>query len=151
MVKTFFNGVSKMLVAVVAVGAFVAFCGTTAQAQVSAKTNSSSNPSLTVNPAKENADKMGLVAYNLATFQKVAQGTAALTVEVNNLKPTLKNATALNKFKYAYFSQILTDMSYDIAPEISVLTSLGGASTAGAKADVSEMSALYEQAVNLLK
>lgn len=149
MVKTFFNGVSKMFVAVVAVVALVAFCGTTAQAQVSAKADAI--PSNTVNPEKDKADKMGLVAYNLATFQKVAQGTAALTTEVNNLKPTLNNATALNKFKYAYFSQILTDMSFDVAPEISVLTSLGGASTTGAKADASEMATLYEQAVNLLK
>lgn len=148
MVKTFFNGMSQMLVALVAVFALVAFCGTTAQAQESAK--AAAIPSNTVNPAKDNANKMGLVAYNLATFKNVAQGTVALTTEVSNLKPTMKNATALNKFKFAYFSQILTDLSYDIAPEISVLSSLNAAHANG-KADMSEMASLYEQAVNLLK
>lgn len=150
MVKTFFNGMSRMLVAVVAVAALVAFCGTTAQAQVSAKTNSSPDPTLTVNPKAGEVGKLGIVAYNLATFKKVPQGTAALTTEVTNLKPTMKNASALNKFKYAYFSQILTDLSYDIAPEISVITSLQVANTNG-KADIAEMASLYEYAVGLLK
>ena len=137
MVKTFFNGMSQMLVALVAVFALVAFCGTTAQAQTAATANAQGvvkNPDI-INGQGGQAAKLGLVAYDLGTFKKVAQGTVALTTEVSNLKPTMKNATALNKFKFAYFSQILTDLSYDIAPEISVLSSLNAAHANG-KADM---------------
>lgn len=148
MVKTFFNGMSRMLIAVVAVFALVAFCGTTAQAQESAKAGTT--PSATVNPATDPIGKLGIVGYNLATFKNVAQGAAKLATEAAALKPVLQNTTPLNRFKYAYYSQILSDLSYDIAPEISVITSLNVAQSNG-KADNAEAASLYEYVVNLLK
>lgn len=139
-----------MLIAVVAVFALAAFCGTTAQAQESAK--GGATPSATPSPVEVSglAGKMGLTVYNLGSFKKVAQGVANLTAEATAMKPTLQNATPLTKFKYAYYTQILSDLGYDIAPEISVITSLNVAQANG-KADNGEMASLYEYVVNQFK
>ena len=153
MVKTLFNetaiSLRKIGIAVIAVVAMLVVNVTTAHAQESAK----GGPGNTENPYAAQAAKLGVTAYNLGALN-VDNGKTALTQQSAALKPLMGdgNLPALSKFKYAYYTKILSDMGYSIAPEISLINRLGEVNqAAGTNLTPSQMVAVYDQTVVLFQ
>lgn len=153
MVKTLFNGTAislrKIGIAVVAVVAMLVVNVTTTYAQESAK----GLPGSIENPYAAQAAKLGVSTFNLGTLN-VDNGKTALTQQAASLKPLMGdgNIPALSKFKYAYYTKVLSDLGYSIAPEISLVTRLGEANqAAGTNLTPVQMVAVYNQAVVLFQ
>jgi hypothetical protein len=113
---------SRTSVILVLVAGFIAFGGTSAVAQESAKSKA--------NPYALQASKLGLTVYQLGTANQnqIEAGKSTLTSNTETMRGTLNEASAaLLKFRYMYQSSVLADVTLDVAPEISLIERLASA------------------------
>ena len=107
-----------------------------------------------VNPDAFMAEKLNVAAYPLGTFDR--ENTLNVLNDImSSLKAPLHNGggTDYQKLKYAYCSAVHTDIAGQfIAPEIALLTNLGGLNGKESKigADGNQLVALYNDIVSQL-
>jgi hypothetical protein len=159
MVKTLFNGTAislrKIGIAVIAVVAMLVVNVTAVHAQEAAKGVPGDIPNPYQIPQSNAAGvpALDLTLYNLGTLN-VDNGKTAVTQQAASLKPLMGdgNLPALSKFKYAYYTKVLSDLGYSIAPEITLASSLLHANQAsGANLSPAQMVVVYNQTVALFQ
>jgi hypothetical protein len=101
------------------------------------------------NPEFKTADAKGVKLYNLNSWN-VANVTVALTNAKAALEPKINDgsATPVERYSYHYYSAILADMQYDIAPEILLLNKIEYANKlAGGSISKTDQQNVYNQII----
>ena len=108
------------------------------------------------NPHIDIAQKFGVTAYPLSTFDQ-AEAIAVLQQLIAPLEPIIINGGGSNvqKTSYAYYTAALNDINkYSIAPEISLLKRMGAIHSGELKANLTNhqqlLKNLYNQIVSEL-
>lgn len=105
----------------------------------------------TTNPQTAIANKYGVEAYELGTFDR-AQVISVLDQQLGNLKSQMSGNLSLeNRRKLAYYQKVLYDIGFwNIAPEITLLNSLAEAQNEVGGSQT-QLVNLYNQTISLIE